>query len=427
MPAAASPFAALVLGSRSHDYKWTPAAIGQLRVLSSMFGQALAHDASQCQLQTTRQELDQLREEGRQALELAHAELRRLRDRVNVEQVELRREVRTLKGPRALAIESVAAQQVLAQIEQVAPTTATVLMLGETGSGKEVFAEALHEQSPRRNKTMVRVNCAAIPLALIESELFGRERGAYTGALSRQIGRFEAAEGSTIFLDEVGELPPEVQVKLLRVLQDHVIERLGSTQPIKVNVRVIAATNRDLEQAVESRAFREDLYYRLNVFPIRVPPLRERIEDIPTLVWSFINEFASAFGKHIESLEKSSLQALQAYAWPGNVRELRNVVERAVIISTGPRLVVELPRATAFYKRKSLKFADMEVDHIRSVLEATSWRIRGHGGAADLLGMKPTTLESRMAKLGIVRTTKECRTAAGDRMGRRSTDRRSSV
>ena len=190
----------------------------------------------------------------------------------------------------------------LAQIEQVAPTTATVLMLGETGSGKEVFAEALHDLSPRRQKPMVRVNCAAIPTTLIESELFGRERGAYTGALSRQLGRFEVADGSTIFLDEIGELPLDVQVKLLRVLQERVIERLGSSQQIKVDVRIIAATNRDLEQAVADRTFREDLYYRLNVFPIRVPPLRERVEDIPSLVWAFIDEFSTAFGKDIESI-----------------------------------------------------------------------------------------------------------------------------
>jgi len=295
---------------------------------------------------------------------------------------------------------------VLAQVEQVAPTTATVLMLGETGSGKEVFAEALHDLSPRRQKPMVRVNCAAIPTALIESELFGRERGAYTGALSRQLGRFEVADGSTLFLDEVGELPSEVQVKLLRVLQDHIIERLGSPQQIKVNVRIIAATNKDLEQAVADRTFREDLYYRLNVFPIRVPPLRERVEDIPSLVWSFINEFAAAFGKNVESLSKHSLHALQVYPWPGNVRELRNVIERAMIVSNGPQLVIEPPRPSSATKRKSLKIVDMEVDHIRSVLEATGWRIRGRGGAADLLGMKPTTLESRMAKLGINRAAR---------------------
>jgi formate hydrogenlyase transcriptional activator len=311
-----------------------------------------------------------------------------------------------------LASQSAAARVVLSQIEQVAPTTATVLLLGETGVGKEVFAEALHELSPRRQKRMVRVNCAAIPAALMESELFGREMAPVYAPRSRQAGRFELADHSTIFLDEIGDLPLDAQVKLLRVLQDRVIERLGGSHPIKVDVRVIAATNHDLEQAVVDRTFREDLFYRLNVFPIRVPPLRERVEDIPTLVWSFINEFSTAFGKDIESLSKGSLQALQAYAWPGNVRELRNVVERAVIVATGPQLVIDPPRPllpTA--RRKSLKYIDVEIEHIRAVLESVSWRIRGAGGAADLLGLKPTTLESRMAKLGIARSDRPAVTA----------------
>jgi formate hydrogenlyase transcriptional activator len=373
-------------GTLTFEHAWSAHTLDRLKLVGTIVANSLS------------------RRQAHQSLQHALAEVHRLREQLALENVQLRREVRTLKGPRMIAGESVAAKQVLAQIEQVAPTTATVLMLGETGCGKEVFAEAIHDFSPRRHKPIVRVNCAAIPTALIESELFGRERGAYTGALSRQIGRFEVAEGTTIFLDEVGDLPLEVQVKLLRVLQDRVVERLGSSQPIKVNVRVVAATNRDLEQAVADGAFREDLYYRLNVFPIRVPPLRERAEDIPALIWTFIDEFSRAFGKNIESLAKSSLEALQNYSWPGNVRELRNVIERAVIVSTGPRLVVEPPRPSSVLKRKSLKFADVEVDHIRSVLEATGWRVRGRGGAADLLGMKPTTLESRMAKLGIVRT-----------------------
>jgi transcriptional regulator with GAF, ATPase, and Fis domain len=259
---------------------------------------------------------------------------------------------------------------------------------------------------------MVRVNCAAIPAALIESELFGRERGAYTGALARQLGRFEIADGSTIFLDEIGDLPQELQVKLLRVLQDRVIERLGNPQPIKINVRVIAATHIDLEQAVAERRFRDDLYYRLNVFPIRVPPLRERVEDIPALVWAFIDEFSVAFGKRVESLSKPSLQALQAYAWPGNVRELRNVVERALVVANGPHLVIYPPKSTRAAATRRVKLADVEADHIRSVLDATAWRIRGAGGAAELLGLKPTTLESRMAKLGIARHPRAPRAAS---------------
>jgi transcriptional regulator with GAF, ATPase, and Fis domain len=368
--------------------------------------------------QDTVSELQATRDQLERALEAARGDVRALRERFHSEYVEARRDVRGLKGAQALVADSRAVQQAFVQIEQVAPTTATVLLLGETGVGKEVFAEAIHELSPRRQKKIVRVNCAAIPTALIESELFGRERGAYTGALSRQIGRFELAEGSTIFLDEIGELPLDVQTKLLRVLQNRVIERLGSSTPIPVNVRIIAATNRDLDQAVAEKTFREDLYYRLNVFPVRVPALRERVEDIPTLVWMFIEEFASSCGKRIESLSKASLHALQTYSWPGNVRELRNVVERAVITAKGPDLVVELPRPTTLTKRRSLRLIDVETDHIRSVLESNAWRVRGRGGAAELLGMKPTTLESRMAKLGIVRPAGE-RTAPPRDGGRR--------
>jgi len=250
---------------------------------------------------------------------------------------------------------------------------------------------------------MVRVNCAAIPAALIENELFGRERGAYTGALSRQIGRFELAEGSTLFLDEIGDLPLESQVKLLRVIQDKVLERLGSVDPITVDVRLIAATNRDLEGAVADRTFREDLYYRLNVFPITVPPLRDRVEDIPVLAWTFIEEFARASGKRIDSLSKESLAALRRYPWPGNVRELRNLIERAIILARGPRLVVEPPALAAVAPPTSANLAEVQAEHIRGVLERVGWRVRGRGGAAELLGMKPTTLDSRMARLGIRR------------------------
>jgi transcriptional regulator with GAF, ATPase, and Fis domain len=251
---------------------------------------------------------------------------------------------------------------------------------------------------------MVVVNCAAIPTALIESELFGRERGAYTGALSRQIGRFEAANQSTLFLDEIGELPADMQVKLLRVLEDHTIERLGSPQSIKIDVRIIAATHRDLEKAVREGAFRQDLFYRLNVFPVTVPPLRERIDDVPGLVWTFVDEFTRAFGKTIDSISRDSMEELQRYPWPGNVRELRNVVERAVILATGRQLVVPLPAATTTtVPQSAMTLATLEVEHIRSVLESTNWRVRGRGGAAERLGLKPTTLESRMARLGILR------------------------
>jgi transcriptional regulator with GAF, ATPase, and Fis domain len=252
---------------------------------------------------------------------------------------------------------------------------------------------------------MVRVNCAAIPSTLIESELFGREKGAFTGALARQIGRFEMADHSTIFLDEIGDLPGEVQVKLLRVLEERQIERLGSPRGIAVDTRIIAATHRELEQLMAAGTFREDLYYRLNVFPIRVPPLRERQEDIPLLVWRFVEEFAKAFGRRIESIGRDNMAALQAYSWPGNIRELRNVVERAMITATGTRLAVPVPATTTASAKRSTKLVDVERSHIRSVLESTNWRVRGPGGAADRLGLKPTTLETRLAKLGVKRPT----------------------
>jgi len=277
-------------------------------------------------------------------------------------------------------------------------------LMGETGTGKELLAARIHKLSPRRSLSLVSVNCAALPAPLVESELFGREKGAFTGSLSRQIGRFELANGSTIFLDEIGELSPEVQAKLLRVLEARQVERLGSPKTVTVDVRVIAATNRDLETAVREGKFRQDLFYRLNVFPIRVPPLRERREDIPVLVWAFVDEFAKLFNKNIQSIEKESLEALQHYPWPGNVRELRNLVERAMIIANGPRLRIQLPAAGAVISSSnSRKLEEVERQHILGVLEKSGWRIRGAHGAAQELGLKPTTLEARMVRLGIRR------------------------
>ncbi len=298
---------------------------------------------------------------------------------------------------------SPALRQVLEQVRQVAATDSTVLLVGETGTGKELFAAEIHELGPRRGRPMVRVNCAAIPATLIESELFGREKGAFTGALARQVGRFELANRSTIFLDEIGDLPTDVQIKLLRVLEERQVERLGDPHPIAVDTRVIAATHQDLEKRVAEGTFREDLFYRLNVFPIRVPPLRERLEDIPLLVWRFAEEFAKPFGKRIESINQESLAALTQYPWPGNIRELRNVVERAMIVATGPRLTIPVPQMTPAATRRSAKLADVEKEHIRGVLDSAGWRVRGPGGAAERLGLKPTTLETRMAKLGIRR------------------------
>jgi transcriptional regulator with GAF, ATPase, and Fis domain len=299
-----------------------------------------------------------------------------------------------------------ALRQVIEQLNLVAATDSTVLLLGETGVGKELLATHLHEMSVRRARQMVRVNCSAIPSTLIESELFGREKGAFTGSLARQIGRFELANHSTIFLDEIGDLPSDTQVKLLRVLEERQIERLGSPQGIKVDVRIIAATHRKLEERIIDGSFREDLFYRLNVFPVRVPALRDRIDDIPSLVWLFVDEFSRTFGKTIESIPRKDMEALQHYAWPGNIRELRNVVERAMIITTSKRLSIALPsrsEGTGPVAKRSLKMADVEKEHVRSVLETTGWRIRGNGGAAELLGLQPTTLETRMIKLGLSR------------------------
>jgi len=365
---------------------WPDEALDALQLVAAVMGQALArkHDFDRHSSSVD--------------------ELTRQRDHTRSENAVLRREVNAGRPDCTIASDSVAIRRVLAQVEQVAPTTATVLLLGETGVGKEVFAQAIHNLSPRQRRPMIRVSCAAIPTALIESELFGRERGAFTGALSRQIGRFEAANGSTIFLDEIGDLPLEIQVKLLRVIQERTVERLGGNQSMKVDVRIIAATNRNLEAAVANNTFREDLFYRLNVFPMTIPPLRERTEDIQGLVWTFIDEFSRAFGKKIDSIAKESLAGLQRYSWPGNVRELRNVIEREMIVATGPTLVVAPPRPVSTQRQPaSSKLVDVEVEHITSVLQSCRWRVRGPGGAAERLGVKPTTLDSRMARLGIPR------------------------
>ena len=306
-------------------------------------------------------------------------------------------------APGSIIGESAAIGRLLEQARCVASTDSTVLLLGETGTGKERLAAYIHEASARRGRPMVCVNCAAIPPTLIESELFGRERGAYTDACAQQIGRFELADRSSIFLDEIGDLPPEVQVKLLRVLEERQIERLGSVKSIDINTRVIAATHRSLEQRIAQGTFRADLFYRLDVFPIRVPPLRERVEDIPLLVWHFVREFSATFKKTIEEIPADNMAALQRHPWPGNIRELRNAIERAMILASGPRLTIAIPTPLAIARARSLRLVDIQKDHINQVLKVAGWRIRGAGGAADRLGLRPTTLETRMAKLGLRR------------------------
>lgn len=378
---------AVSFGSMRAEREWPDVILNRLRLVAQVFANALARKISD--------------EHLRNAL----AEVRDLRDQLHQENLYLRDLVKEQQSFGRIVGKSEAIRRTLAAVEQVAGTDATVLLSGETGTGKELIASAIHEASRRRDRVMVRVNCAAIPTALIESELFGREKGAYTGALAKQIGRFELANGSTLFLDEVTELPFDAQAKLLRVLQEKEIQRLGSPRSFKVDVRVIAASNLDLKKAISEGRFREDLYYRLNVFPIAVPALRERRGDIPLLAYAFIEELSKAMGKSIHSIPKKSLQALQAHDWPGNIRELRNEIERAMILSTGPTLKIELSSDATASSRRDMSLANADCEHIRRVLESTHWRIRGKGGAAEVLGIKPSTLESRMAKLGLRRST----------------------
>ena len=378
-------FGALAFGQMTRERGWPENLVQRLRLVAQILANAL------------------LRKRSEQKLRLALAEVKQLKDRLHQENVYLRQEASLFQGHEHIVGQSPAIKQTLAQVGQVARTDSTVLLSGETGTGKELMAATLHNLSARRDRTMVKVNCAALPATLIESELFGREKGAYTGALSKQIGRFELAHGSTIFLDEVGDLPPEVQVKLLRVLQEGQLEHLGNPRTIRVNVRVVAATNRDLIRLVREGRFREDLFYRLNVFPITVPPLRERRQDIPLLVWAFVEEFSRTMGKTVRAVAKESMEMLEGYPWPGNVRELRNVVERAMITSTGATLYMAAPGASDSTATKSMAMADVEREHILHALQLTRWRVRGKDGAAALLQLKPTTLEARMAKLGVRR------------------------
>jgi transcriptional regulator with GAF, ATPase, and Fis domain len=297
--------------------------------------------------------------------------------------------------------------KVLQQIEQVASTDATVLILGESGTGKELLARAVHNISKRSKRPLIKINCATLPANLIESELFGHERGAFTGAMERKIGRFELADGGTIFLDEIGELPVELQAKLLRVLQEGEFERLGNSKTMKVNVRVIAATNRNLEEAIAKKEFREDLFYRLNVFQIVSPPLRSRKEDIPLLVNHFVKKYESKMGREIKNIPDKVIDALMLYDWPGNIRELENMVERALIISVGSTLEygdwIPATKNNLANQTKLLKMEEVEKEHIISALNQTNWKVSGEKGAAIILGLNPTTLESRMKKLEIKR------------------------
>ena len=353
---------------------------------------------------------------------LAFQEIEALRDQLSKANAYLQEEVRTEHNFGEIIGESAALRRILKEAETVAPTGSTVLIRGESGTGKELIARAVHDLSPRQGRTFVKLNCAAIPTGLLESELFGHEKGAFTGAIMQKIGRFELAHQGTLFLDEVGDIPQELQPKLLRVLQEREFERLGSTRTTKVDVRLVAATNRDLARMVADGRFRADLYYRLNVFPLVLPPLRERRDDVPRLVRHFTQHFARRMGRRIETIPSAVMDALVGYSWPGNIRELQNVIERAVILSSGPALQVPLGdlqptspsplpsggegvgvRGQAPAPAAAVTLAEAEREHILGALRETGWVVAGPKGAAARLGMKRSTLQEKMRKLGISR------------------------
>jgi len=350
--------------------------------------------------------------QGELQLKQAYGEIAALKDRLEAENTYYREKIQAQEGSSELLGRSDSLKYLLYKIRQVAPSDTTVLIQGETGTGKELVAGSIHQLGPRAGRPLVKINCAALPPGLAESELFGHERGAFTGAQSVRKGRFEVADGATLFLDEVGELSPEVQAKLLRVLQDGEFQRVGGDRTIQVDVRVIAATNRDLTREVAAGRFREDLWYRLNVFPITVPPLRERKEDVPLLAQAFVSRHCQALGRPELALPKALLQSLQAYAWPGNVRELQNVMERSVLVSEGTVLRLADPldldlKAGSAGPGSSVALLDVEREHIRQVLETSGWKLEGPNGAAARLGMKPSTLRHRMVKLEIRRPAEQ--------------------
>jgi len=391
---------AVTFGTTRVERSWPQPLVDRMRLIAEVFAGAL------------------LRCEHERALRATLAEVTTLRERLAAENEYLRESVFVAEGFEDIVGESPALRSVLFQAEQVAPTDAAVLLLGETGTGKELIAKAIHAKSARRDRALVKLNCAALPPTLIESELFGHEKGAFTGAAARKLGRFELADRSTLFLDEVGELPLGLQAKLLRVLQEGEFERVGSSATHKIDVRIIAATNRDLSAAVREGTFRSDLYYRLRVFPIELPSLRARKEDIPLLVWYLLSQLGATLGKKIERVPGPTMERLVKYGWPGNIRELRNVLERAMILSSGPVLVLEelgegprVAEAAIPAAAGPRTLEELEREHIRRVLEACGGRVRGPGNAATLLGLNASTLYSRMKKLGIRRPVSGPRSA----------------
>jgi formate hydrogenlyase transcriptional activator len=387
----------IAFGCLRRPRQWDADTIGRLRLVTDIVGSALARKRADLEL--------------RAALEATE----RLRKRLEAENVYLQTEVKSVGDYEEVVGRSPAIRAVLHKVDQVAPADVPVLLLGETGTGKELIARAIHAGSARSARALIAVNCAALPPSLIESELFGHEKGAFTGAMHARPGRFELADCGTLFLDEIGDLEPALQGKLLRALQGGEIERLGSSRPHKVDVRVIAATNRDLGAAMDAGRFRADLYYRLSVFPIEVPALRERRDDIPLLVWHFIQSRQRKLGRFVKDIPKPAMDALVAYDWPGNVRELQNVIDRALILTTGSTLRIEETLGVGPAALRPRVRADVDVEdlaaaeraHIVRVLESCDWAIQGHGRAAERLGLRPSTLRNRMRKLGIRRPT-EC-------------------
>ncbi len=385
-------------GGASAQYGWAPLGLKLIRAS----GQEFPVEATISRAAAADQSLYTIIVRDVDERQRAQDELRRLQ----AENINLREEVGVELESIQIVGRSPAIQRLLSDIEQVAATDSTVLITGETGTGKELVAKAIHERSRRCGAPLVKVNCAALPGGLIESELFGHEKGAFTGALARKLGRFELADTGTIFLDEIGDLPLDLQAKLLRVLQDGEFERVGASQTLRTDARVIAATNRNLGESVAEQSFRADLYYRLNVFPVHIPPLRERRDDIPLLIRHAVLRYAHKLGKRITAISEDAIDALTAYDWPGNVRELQNAIERGVILSAGPSLERGnwVPRTAAgSAPSPATTLAEVERRHVLSVLDSTGWRVSGEQGAARVLGLKPTTLEARMKKLGIVR------------------------
>jgi formate hydrogenlyase transcriptional activator len=356
-------------------------------------------------LQIAHDKLERRVSERTEELRSALSEIQTMKDQLEVENIYFRRENKMKHQPDNIIGQSDGLKYVLYRAQQVAPAGTTILILGETGTGKELIAAAIHNMSPRKERPLITVNCAALPGNLIESELFGREKGAFTGADARRIGRFEIANGSTLCLDEIGELPLELQAKLLRVIQHGEFERLGSSNTIKVDVRIVATTNRDLEEEIRKGRFRQDLYYRLNVFPITVPPLRQRKEDIPMMVQAFVERYSKKLGKSITTISKETMKILQDYPWPGNVRELESIIERAAILCPGPILqLADKLEITAPAVSSALRtLEETERNQVIKILSETKWRIEGKDGAAAILSIHPSTLRARMHKLGIVR------------------------